>query len=55
MNRQLRLNLEALRAHDQIERRATALGMRPAVLADTLVLPRLVDDARSGELLARVR
>lgn len=37
-HRQLRLNLERLRAPHDIERRARAIGMRPATLEETIVI-----------------
>jgi hypothetical protein len=55
LNRQFRLNLESLRAPDQIETRAAAIGMRPATVSDTLVFERLTDTTPAGGMLAQVR
>jgi hypothetical protein len=54
-NRLLRLNLATLRAHDQISKQAGALGMRPAGVADTLVLERTISPRRPGGILAHAR
>lgn len=54
MNRQLRLNLETLRAPQQIEKRARALGMVPAPAADTLVIERAPAAAPRGGVVAQV-
>ena len=53
-NRQLRLNLEAVTAPSVIEKRARALGMRPATLAETLVVERASEPTPDG-LLAFAR
>ena len=55
LNRRLRLDLATLQAHDQIARKADALGMRPAGVADTLVLERRVEPSRPGGILAQAR
>jgi hypothetical protein len=54
-NRQLRLNLEALRAPQQIEPRAAALGLRRPALADTVVIERARAASPSGAIVARAR
>ena len=54
-NRRLRLNLEAATAPSVIEQRARALGMRPATLAETLVIERSAEPAPSEGLLALAR
>jgi hypothetical protein len=54
-NRRLRLNLEAATAPIVIEKRARALGMRPATLAETLVIGRAEEPAPSGGMLALAR
>jgi hypothetical protein len=54
-NRVLRLNLATLQAHDRIARQAGALGMRPARVADTLVLERSVDTTSPRGILAHAR
>jgi hypothetical protein len=54
-NRLLRLNLATLQAHDQIAPKADALGMRPAGVADTMVLERTVQPATPGGILAQAR
>ncbi len=51
-NRRLRLNLEVLRSAHQIEPRARELGLRPATLADTIVLERMVDPMPADGVLA---
>ena len=51
-NRQLRLNLEALQAPQQIEARARALGLRRPALAETLVIERAHDSAPAGAIVA---
>ena len=55
LNRLLRLNLAALRAHDQIARQAGSLGMRPAGVDDMLVLERAVQPPAPGGILAQAR
>lgn len=56
INRQLRLNLETLRAPQRLEQRARDLGMRPATLAETLVVARTHEPAVSaGTVVASVR
>jgi len=54
-NRRLRLNLEAATAPGVVERRARALGMRPATLAETLVIERSSQPAAADGLLAQAR
>jgi cell division protein FtsL len=54
-NRRLRLNLESETAPSRIEERARALGMRPATLAETLVLEPAEEPALSGGMLASAR
>jgi cell division protein FtsL len=53
-NRQLRLNLATLRAPQQIERRARELGLRPASLAETLVIERTPAPVRASGVVAQV-
>lgn len=53
-HRQLRLNVERLRAPHDIEQRARALGMRPATLEETVVIERGPEIPSEGVLaLAR--
>ncbi len=54
-HRQLRLNVERLRAPFDIEQRARALGMRPATLEETIVIERRSDAPTEGGVLARAR
>jgi len=52
-NRQLRLNVESMRAPQQIERRALQLGLRRPSLAETLVIEQAHESSPSGALVAR--
>lgn len=52
VNRQLRLNLEVLRAPQVIERRARAIGLRAPSDADTIVLERTTVPSSSPTLVA---
>ena len=54
-NRQLRLNVESMRAPQQIERRALDLGLRRPSLAETLVIERAHESSPSGALIARAQ
>ena len=54
-NRQLRLNVESMRAPQQIERRALELGLRRPSLAETLVIERAHETTPSGALVARAQ
>jgi hypothetical protein len=54
-NRLLRLNLAVLQAQDQIARKADALGLRPAGVADTIVLERAIEPPTPGGILAQAR
>lgn len=51
INRQLRLNLETLRSPQQIEQRARALGLRPATLAETIVIERTLEPAAGARTI----
>jgi cell division protein FtsL len=53
-NRQLRLNLATLQSPQQIERRARELGMRPALLADTVVVERTAAPLPASGVIAQV-
>lgn len=53
-NRQLRLNLATLQAPQQIEKRARALGLRPASLAETVVVERTAAPVASSGVVAQV-
>lgn len=55
MNRQLRLNLESLRAPQQIEPRALALGLQRPSLGQTVVLERARAASPSGAIVAQAR
>ena len=52
-NRQLRLNVESMRAPQQIERRALQLGLRRPSLAETIVIEQAHESSPSGALVAR--
>jgi cell division protein FtsL len=52
MHRQLRLNIATLRAPQELARRAAALGLRPATLAETLVVERLPESIPAGSIVA---
>jgi hypothetical protein len=54
-NRQLRLNLETAQSPTAIEPRARAMGMRPASLAETLVIRQHAEPAAAGGVLALAR
>lgn len=54
-SRQLRLNVESMRAPQQIERRALDLGLRRPSLAETLVIERAHESSPSGALIARAQ
>lgn len=54
-NRTLRASVEALESATRIARMADALGMRPAMLADTVVLERTIDTMPVDGILARAR
>lgn len=54
-NRRLRLNLEAAQAPTAIEGQARALGMRPATLAETLVVQRSSEPPAAEGVLALAR
>jgi cell division protein FtsL len=54
-NRQLRLQLETLRAPSQIERRAQALGLRAPTMDETLIVERVRQAAPPGSVVARAR
>jgi len=54
-NRQLRLNVETLRAPQTIERRALQMGLRRPTLAETLVIERAREASPSGALVARAQ
>jgi hypothetical protein len=53
--RQLRLNVESMRAPQEIERRALELGLRRPSLAETLVIERAHETAPSSALVARAQ
>ena len=56
VNRKLRLNLEALRAPELIEKRAKQeLGFRAPALADTLIIERAHAQPPSRAMVARAR
>jgi hypothetical protein len=55
LNRQLRLNLERLRAPDQLEPHASRMGLRPATLAETIVIERIHEPAPTGSVVASAR
>ncbi len=55
INRQLRLNLERLRAPDALAPQADRLGMRPATLAETIVIERIHQPADGGSVMAHAR
>jgi hypothetical protein len=55
MNRQLRLNLETLKAPQSLEARARALGLQPAASANTLVVERTHSETPHGTLVAQAR
>jgi hypothetical protein len=54
-NRQLRLNLERLRAPEELARRAGRLGLRPATLGETIVIERIHQPAEAGTVVASAR
>jgi len=53
VNRQLRLNVETLKAPQDVERRARALGLEPPTSKNTIVLERDSSAARDRGLVAR--
>lgn len=55
LQRQLRLNLETLRAPQALEARAAALGLRVPTLAEMHVVERSDTAAPSGTVVARAR
>lgn len=56
INRQLRLNLETLRAPQQIERRARQeLGLEPPSASDTLIVRRVRASSPSRAVVAQAR
>jgi hypothetical protein len=55
MNRQLRLNLETLKAPQTLEAQARALGLQPAAQANTLVVERTHSETPHGTLVAQAR
>jgi cell division protein FtsL len=54
-NRQLRLNVETLRAPHAIESRAEQLGLRWPTLAETLVIERAHEASPAGSVVARAQ
>ncbi|MCC7043221.1 MAG: hypothetical protein IT183_05135 [Acidobacteria bacterium] len=54
-NRQLKLNLERLRAPEALARRADRLGLRPATLDETMVIERIHQPADAGSVVASAR
>jgi hypothetical protein len=55
INRQLRLNLAALKRPQEIEQRARALGLRPPLLSETIMVDRVPAPPAPGGVLARNR
>lgn len=55
INRQLRLNLAALQSLDRLADRASEVGLRPATLADTIVIERIRQPLQSGSVVASAR
>jgi hypothetical protein len=55
INRQLRLNLERLRAPEALAQRADRLGLRPATLHETIVIERIHQPAEVGSVVASAR
>ena len=55
MNRQLRLNVETLRAPQHLEAQARALGLQPAAPSTTLVVERTHGQTPHGTLVAQAR
>jgi hypothetical protein len=54
-NRKLRLNLARLRAPEALARRADGVGLRPATLAETIVIERINTPADPGAVVASAR
>jgi hypothetical protein len=54
-NRTLRASVEALESAERVELLAAELGMRPATLADTVFLERIVDPIPADGILALAR
>lgn len=54
-NRQLRLNLERLRAPEALASKAERLGLRPGTLAETVVIERIHQPEPTGSVLAQAR
>jgi len=55
VNRQLRLNLERLRAPEPLAAQAARLGLRPPTLRETLVIERLHQPTDVGAVVASAR
>ena len=55
VNRQLRLNLERLRAPEPLATQAARLGLRPPTLRETLVIERLHQPTDVGAVVASAR
>ncbi len=55
VNRQLRLNLETLRAPQQVERHARELGLEPPSASNTLIIERVRTASPSRAVVARAR
>jgi hypothetical protein len=53
VNRQLRLNLETIRAPGELETRARRIGLHPAGPRETLILERVRDTSPAGTFVAR--
>lgn len=54
-NRKLRLNLARLRAPEALARRADGVGLRPATLAETIVIERINTPVDAGAVVASAR